>query len=123
MAKLTAKEKAERAKIKKQLQAEGLIPPDKKPLNRGKFIAESEKEFREFFFEGYGGLTYLYEAVMVMTTHRTLKEKHTLEAVGAAKALKIAVRLGQFSDRLKDEGRTSYKLKEKYDCIKDIIDL
>ena len=35
--KMTAKEKAERAKIKKELQADGIIPLDKKPLNRKKF--------------------------------------------------------------------------------------
>ncbi len=122
--KMTAKEKAERAKIKKELQADGIIPLDKKPLNRKKFIEETTAEFaREYDDSAYDMLIYLLEAVQIMTAHGTIKEKHSLQAVGAAKALKIATRLKQFSDKLKAEGRTTYKLKEKYEYIKDIIDL
>ena len=37
---LTQREKAERAAIKKQLQADGVLPPDKPRLNRKKFARE-----------------------------------------------------------------------------------
>lgn len=122
--KMTAKEKAERAKIKKELQKQGVIPPNKKSLNREKFISESSEEFDEVFKNDiYGSTLYLLEAVQIMTVHSTMTEKRSLQAVGAAKSLKIAVRLKQFSEKLKAEGRTTYKLKEKYEYIKDIIDL
>ena len=122
--KMTAKEKAERAKIKKELQADGIIPLDKKPLNRKKFIEEATAEFAQAYDDSvYDVLLYLLEAVQVMMAHGTIKEKHSLQAVGAAKTLKIAVRLKQFSEKLSSEGRTTYKIGEKYDYIKDSIDL
>ncbi len=92
--KMTAKEKAERAKIKKQLQEQGFIPHDKNPLNREKFIREARSEFDESFKnDSFDFLIYLLEAVQVMITHGTLRELYTMQAVGAAKALKIAVRM------------------------------
>ena len=44
---LTQREKAERAAIKKQLQADGVLPPDKPRLNRKKFAREVWDEFSE----------------------------------------------------------------------------
>ena len=41
---LTQRQKAERAAIKKKLQGEGLIPPDKPRLNRKKFAREVTPE-------------------------------------------------------------------------------
>lgn len=41
---LTQREKAERAAIKKQLQKEGFLPPDKPRLNRKKFARETWAE-------------------------------------------------------------------------------
>lgn len=45
---LTQREKAERAAMKKQLQAEGVLPPDKPRLNRKKFARETWAEWEEF---------------------------------------------------------------------------
>lgn len=68
--KMTAKEKAERAKIKKELQADGIIPLDKKPLNRKKFIEEATAEFAQAYDDSvYDVLLYLLEAVQVMMAH------------------------------------------------------
>ena len=44
---LTQREKAERAAIKKQLQADGVLPPDKPRLNRKKFAREVWEDFSE----------------------------------------------------------------------------
>lgn len=44
------------------------------------------------------------------------------EAVGAAKVLKLALRLKEFSDRLKEEGRSEYTIKEEIEFIQDILD-
>ena len=45
---MTNKEKKERAVIKKQLQADGVLPPDKPRLNRRKFIQEAREEYNAF---------------------------------------------------------------------------
>lgn len=45
---MTNKEKAERAAIKKKLQADGILPPDKPRLNRRKFIDDALGEFNDF---------------------------------------------------------------------------
>lgn len=46
---LTQREKAERARIKKKLQEDGVLPPDKPRLNRKEVAREVLAEFR-----GYG---------------------------------------------------------------------
>ena len=46
--KMPQREKAERARIKKKLQQEGILPPDKPRLNRKKFAAEVWDEWRQF---------------------------------------------------------------------------
>ena len=50
---LTQREKAERAAIKKQLQADGVLPPDKPRLNRKKFAREVWEEFSEMETERF----------------------------------------------------------------------
>ena len=42
---LTNKEKALKAKVKKELQEQGLLPPDKPRLNRRKFAKEAAEQF------------------------------------------------------------------------------
>ena len=43
------------------------------------------------------------------------------EAVGVAKVLKLAIRLRDFDEELKAEGRKEYKLVDQYNYIKDIL--
>lgn len=45
MKKLTVREKKMNAQVKKKLQEEGKIPPDKPKLNRKKFITETRDEW------------------------------------------------------------------------------
>lgn len=59
---LTQREKAERAAIKKQLQADGVLPPDKPRLNRKKFAREVWDEFSEM--DVYTADFYLRKAIM-----------------------------------------------------------
>lgn len=62
---MTQREKDNRARVKKELQAKGILPPDKPRLNRKKFAKETWEEFwamqdplrREFF---------LYRAISTM---------------------------------------------------------
>lgn len=59
---LTQREKAERAAIKKQLQAGGVLPPDKPRLNRKKFAREVWEDFSEM--DVYTADFYLRKAIM-----------------------------------------------------------
>ena len=46
----------------------------------------------------------------------------SLEAVGAAKVLKLAIRLREFSEEVREKGEHEYKLVDQYNYIKDILD-
>ena len=120
--KLTNKEKQMNAKVKKELQEEGLLPPDKPRLNRKKYIKEAVQEWddrdRNCFFWDF----YLRDAIAIMLGKTDRNFRTSLEAVGVAKCLKIAIQLKEFDEKLEAEGRTQYKMGEQLDSIKDILD-
>ncbi len=121
---MTNREKAENARIKKELQQRGIIPPDKPKLNRKKFIEEARQEWNDRDAGFYAWEAYLFEAVSIMLGHteRDAAARASLEAVGVAKCLKLAMRLRKFHQAVKDRGDDRYKIKEQYDYIKDILD-
>ena len=105
---MTRREKDMRAQAKKELQAEGVLPPDKPRLNRKKFAKEVWAEYeamepirREFF---------LLKAIGCMVGPDMLEVSP--EEVGVLKLLKLAVEMDRFSQRLKAEGRDTYTLGE-----------
>lgn len=112
------------AQVKKKLQEEGKIPPDKPKLNRKKFITETRDEWNNREKDIFSWELYLVEAFSFMLCHVEKKDfrRFSLEAVGAAKVLKLALRLRQFSEKLKSEGRNQYTITEKIQFIKDILD-
>lgn len=112
-ARLTQREKAERAKIKKKLQADGLLPPDKPRLNRRRFAAEVVSEFQAM--DGLTADFYLRESLWCMVS-ADMREV-TPEQVGVLKLMKIAVETQRFMEKLKAEGRTKYNIKEYYDEV------
>ncbi len=114
---MTNKQRQANAQLKKKFQAEGLIPPDKPKLNRKKFIQEAREEYNGC--ESILKDVYLMQAISIMLDK---KEGTSPEAVGVAKAIKMAVRLADFHAKLKEEGRTSYNVMEEYECIADIYD-
>lgn len=119
---LTQKEKKQNAEVKKELQEKGIIPPDKPRLNRKKFVDEAMKEW-DNRPQCYIWDIYLIEAlgfIIGRTEGRSFRVSQ--EAVGAAKVLKLAVRLYQFHMKLKEEGRTEYKVVEELEFIRDILD-
>lgn len=120
---LTSREKRSNARIKKELQAEGVLPPDKPKLNRKKFIEEAMNEWNSRDKDVFVWELYLAEAFSLMLGHVEKNSlRASLEAVGAAKVLKIALRLREFSKKLQGEGRDKYTAGEKYEFVKDIID-
>lgn len=110
---LTQREKAERAKIKKQLQEEGLLPPDKPRLNRKKFAREVWEEFNEM--DVLKADYYLRRAIWAMVG----PDMHevTLEQVGILKLLKLAVETEKFMRALEAEGRDQYTIGEYHDKV------
>ncbi|NBH99744.1 hypothetical protein D7Y41_35615 [Anaerotruncus sp. 1XD22-93] len=116
-------EKKERAEIKRGLQGAGIIPPDKPKLNRKKFIEEAKEEWNGRENDCFTWELYLVEALSyVMTRTESRSQRISQEAVGAAKALKLAIRLREFYEMLRKKGEKSYKLIDQYEYIKDILD-
>ena len=119
---LTQKEKQQNARIKKKHQEDGIIPQDKPRLNRKKFVDEAMKEWNNrtqcYIWEYY--LIKAFGFILAKTEGRSFRVCQ--EAVGAAKVLKLAVRLYQFSVKLEEEGRKEYTVGEQLEYIKDILD-
>lgn len=120
--KMTQREKKYRAELKKQLQAEGTIPPDKPRLNRKKFVEEAQDEWNRRDMEMYAERAYLAWAFGAILAHGRNGRGYSPEAVGAAKVLKIAMRLQQFEKTVRERGDTKYTVGEQYEYIKDILD-
>ena len=117
---MTNREKQERAAMKKRLQAEGLIPPDKPRLNRKRFVEEAEAEWTGRDPACLVWDLYIIQALFYVLGYGSAK-RISPEAVGAAKILKIAIRLHRFETELKENGRDEYSYREQYDYIKDIL--
>lgn len=120
---LTNREKKDRAEFKKQMQGKGIFPPDKPKLNRKKFIEEAKEEWSGRDSECHIWERYLMEAIFCMLAQTERRSSRaSLEAVGVAKVLKIAIRLRRFSAMLRVKGEKEYKLIDEYNYIKDILD-
>ncbi|ASN72391.1 hypothetical protein 10S7_14 [uncultured Caudovirales phage] len=117
---LINKEKAFNAKIKKEMQEEGILPPDKPKLNRKKFGRETWAEFNEVC-GNFEGLMDLREAIGCMVSPDP--RRVTSEEVGVYKLMKIAIETRKFKNRLKEEGRTQYTIGELADVIAPILKL
>ena len=103
---MTNKEKAERAAIKKKLQADGILPPDKPRLNRRKFIDDALGEFNAFREKSLVSDLYLHKAVGIMLGMKK-RSSPTPEAIGVAKALRLAVRLRELHEMVRERGDES----------------
>lgn len=117
---MTNREKQERAAMKKRLQDEGLIPPNKPRLNRKRFIEEAEAEWNGRDLECLIWDLYIMRALSYVMGHGRARGISP-EAVGAAKVLKVAMRLRRFELELKENGRDKYSYMEQYEYIKDIL--
>lgn len=113
---LTRREKAERAAMKKELQARGVLPPDKPRLDRKKFARETWAEFEALYkAKPIRAELALIKAVGFMVgpeMHRV-----TPEEVGVLKLLKLAVEYDGFLDKLEAEGRETYTTGELVDEV------
>lgn len=113
---LTQREKAERAALKKKFQAEGLIPPNKPRLNRKKFARETWAEFETLYkSEPILAEVSLIKAIGFMVGPEM--EKVSSEEVGVLKLLKLAVEYNAFLKKLEEEGRVQYTYGELIDEV------
>lgn len=110
---MTQREKAERAAIKKQLQEEGILPPNKPRLNRKKFAREVWDEFNAM--DRFKVDFYLRRAI-VATVGPDMHDV-TSEQVGVLKLLKLAVETERFMRQLEEEGRDKYSMGEYYEKV------
>lgn len=110
---LTQREKALNARVKKELQAEGILPPDKPRLNRKKFAEETLAEFEQM--DLYSAGHYLNRAVNWMVSANA--PKITAEQVGILKLIKIAVETQKYMKALEAEGETQYQLGDYYEKV------
>lgn len=119
---LTNREKKERAEIKKYMQEQGMIPPNKSRLNRKKFIEEAKTEWAEQS-ECYIWDHYLLEAIgYILCQTEGISSRASLEAVGAAKVLKLAMRLRKFSEEVQLKDGQENNIIDLYNYIKDILE-
>ena len=119
---MTQKEKRERARFKKELQEKGIIPPDKPKLNRKKFIEEALDEWNARDAGCMVWDLYLMKALGYMLAHQEKGGRASAEAVGAAKVLKLAIRIREFSKKLEAKGEDTYKIVDLYEYVKEILE-
>lgn len=119
---MSQRERKARAAAKKELQEQGILPPNKKRLDRKKFAREVMEAWNEEMqiFE-IGDAFCLANAISCMVSSEMMKV--TEEEIGVLKLLKIAMEIKKFRKKLKDENRESYKVKELYEVIEPILKL
>lgn len=121
---MTNREKKLKREVRSELRGEGLLPPPKRRLNRKKFIMDTKNAWNEkpacYIWDHF-----LLKATFYMLGHfeKTAGCNASLEAVGAAKTMAIALKLKEFHDRLEERGEKQYSLMEEHDYIKYIFDL
>lgn len=113
---LTQREKAERAALKRKFQAEGLIPPDKPRLNRKKFARETWTEYEAFYKASPIRAELALIRAIGFMVGPDMKEV-SQEEVGVLKLLKLAVEYDVFLKKLEAEGRETYTYGELIDEV------
>lgn len=104
--KLTQREIKRNREIKKQMQAEGIIPPDKPKLNRKKFAQEVCKEWKE---QGSNCRLYL-DIVLAMMTNSGRFGKVSQEDLGILKLKKCTLELKKAMEQ--NESMTYWEIAE-----------
>lgn len=113
---LTVKEKKIRAQVRKDLRADGMIPPIKKRLNRRKFVKEVRADYNENI-KIYDDIIYLVEAITWMLPSGRYERTISPEEIGIAKVLKMAVEIKKFSKEKIAKGEKKYSIDELYNTV------
>lgn len=117
---MTKTERRHRKQIKLELINAGICPPPKKRLNRKKYV---DQAWDDYHAEPLRDSTYLLMAISWLCTHRDRNTGQvSLEAVGAAKVLKLAVAISDFKSECSARGQTTYKINDMYNKLKPILE-
>ena len=102
---LTNKEKAIKSKAKKELQKQGLLPPDKPRLNRKKFAKEAAEQFdKEINLMDPMDVFWFHNALTLVTAGTDMFPI-TPEQVGVFKLMKITAEIKKFHEETKKSGQ------------------
>ncbi|MED9820687.1 MAG: hypothetical protein U0J65_01470 [Christensenellales bacterium] len=116
---MTEREKKNRARIRKELREEGIMPPKKKPLNRKAFCNQAKSELEKH--DGYDFILYLHWALREMLEKYDFSKPgaicYSLEAVGAAKVVLLATKRMEFE---KEKAGQPFTSGDLYEVVKDI---
>ncbi|MCR0205634.1 hypothetical protein MKC66_12990 [[Clostridium] innocuum] len=113
---MTKKERKELAKVKKRLQAEGVLPPNKPRLNRRKFAREVCEEWEEMEIGSITDITLILEILNMMT--RSGKYGGiTSEDIGILKLKKCVI---EIKKEMQEQERSYYTYSEKLDVCRPI---
>lgn len=126
---LNNKEKKQNQIIKKKLQEEGILPPDKPRLNRKKFAIETQEEFKKSLEKNdiYYNYFALLQCLSLLTPsiyENGTCAKITAEEVGALKVMKMFTEKIKFIEEKRSMGITSWTVGEEYEAyVKKIMSL
>lgn len=125
MAKMTAKEKKERAEARAWLRKEGLLRPPKKPINKKKLIEDAEAAYLRM--STVGDVAYFNWALCEMLGHHDYSGDRIVisdQAVGVAKMILLAERRKELIQRRRAEGtENSITVGDVYEAVKDIYEM
>lgn len=93
---MTERERKRRASIKKQLQKEGILPPDKPRLNRKRFAKEAMADYRTL--ENYSDDIYIRQAIGMMVSDEMKQVSD--EEMGVLRMLKLSAAIKRFHEEL-----------------------
>lgn len=118
---MTSSEKKLRAEVRAELREKGILPPVKKPLNRKRFCKEAEEILLSV--DWFDNAPYLIWALVEMINHTGgTGISRSLEAVGAAKVIKLAKARKDFEAARRDKGEpNTYTIDKLYEATKDIL--
>lgn len=117
---MTKREKEKMKRIRKELREKGAIPPVKKRLNRKDYIENTRNKWNEP--EEGNSWIYLTRAVSWVMGRVDHKGNVHPEAIGAAKVLQAAMKMQEFTAKLKEEGRDRYTTGELYEYLKETLE-
>lgn len=117
---MTKREKEKMKRIRKELREKGAIPPVKKRLNRKDYIENTRNKWNEP--EEGNSWIYLTRAVSWVMGRVDHKGNVHPEAIGAAKVLQVAMKMQEFTTKLKEEGRDRYTTGELYEYLKETLE-
>lgn len=101
---LTNKEKALKSKVKKELQEQGLLPPDKPRLNRRKFAKEAAEFDKEINLMNPMDVFWFHNALTLVTAGTDVLPI-TSEQVGVFKLMKITAEIKKLHEETKKSGK------------------